>query len=161
MRNMFIHSDIYIFEMMNLSCCNIHCLLHDFEILYLAICNFRSDMRMQYAFFLKSGRPLKDEFRFRKTDIPHLAEALGIPEKFTCSQGTTTDGIEGLCVVLKRLSYTCRYSDLIPRFGQPVPVLSMINNTVLDYIYNAHSHRITQWNHSIVDPVNLERYLKT
>ena len=50
-------------------------------------------------------------------------------------------------------SYPCRYSDLIPRFGRPVPVLSMINNTVLDFIYNAHSHRITQWNHSI-----LERY---
>ena len=39
-----------------------------------------------------------------------------------------------------------------------MPVLSMINNTVLDYIYDAHSHRITQWNHSILDPVNLERY---
>ena len=100
----------------------------------------------------------KAEFRFRKTDIPLLAEALRIPEKFTCSQGTTSDGIEGLCMVLKRLSYPCRYSDLIPRFGRPVPVLSMINNAVLDYIYDAHSHRITQWNNMILDPVNLERY---
>ena len=64
----------------------------------------------------------KAEFRFRKTDIPLLAEALRIPEKFTCSQGTTSDGIEGLCMVLKRLSYPCRYSDLIPRFGWPVPI---------------------------------------
>ena len=100
----------------------------------------------------------KAEFRFSKPDIPLLAEALGIPEKFTCSQGTTSDGIEGLCMVLKRLSYPCRYSDLIPRFGRPVPVLSMINNTVLDYIYDAHSHRITQWNHSILDPANLQIY---
>ena len=61
-------------------------------------------------------------------------------------------------MVLKRLSYPCRYSDLIPRFGRPVPVLSMINNAVLDYIYDAHSHRITQWNNMILDPVNLERY---
>ena len=28
----------------------------------------------------------------------------------------------------------CRYSDLIPRFGRPVPELSMICNIVLDYI---------------------------
>ena len=99
----------------------------------------------------------KAEFRFSKPDIPLLAEALGIPEKFTCSQGTTSDGIEGLCMVLKRLSYPCHYSDLIPRFGRPVPVLSMINNDVLDFIYSAHSHRITQWNNMILDLVNQER----
>ena len=39
-------------------------LLPDLEILYLAIRNFRSDMRMQNAFFLKSGRPLHEAFSF-------------------------------------------------------------------------------------------------
>ena len=34
----------------------------------------------------------------------------------------------------------------------------MIYNIVLDYIYNAHGHRISQWNHTILDPVSLERY---
>ena len=34
----------------------------------------------------------------------------------------------------------------------------MIYNIVLDYIHNTHGHRITQWNHTILDPVNLERY---
>ena len=42
----------------------------------------------------------KAEFRFGKTHILLLAEALGIPEKFTCSQGTTSDGIEGIYLVL-------------------------------------------------------------
>ena len=32
----------------------------------------------------------KAEFRFRKEDIPVLAEALGIPETFTCSQGSVS-----------------------------------------------------------------------
>ena len=36
--------------------------------------------------------------------------------------------------------------------------LSMIYNIVLDYIYNTHGHRISQWNHTILDPVSLERY---
>ena len=48
--------------------------------------------------------------------------------------------------------------DAIPRFGRPVPAQSMIYNIVLDYIYNTHGHRISQWNHKILDPVNLERY---
>ena len=34
----------------------------------------------------------------------------------------------------------------------------MIYNVVLDYIYNAKGHRIGQWNHTILDPVSLERY---
>ena len=100
----------------------------------------------------------KAEFRFAKRDIPILAEALGIPEKFICHQGTRSEGIEGPCMLLKRLTYPCRYSDLIPRFGRPVPVLSMISNTVLDFIYNELGDKITQWDNSLLNPVNLEVY---
>ena len=59
----------------------------------------------------------KAEFRFAKLDIPLLAEALGIPEKFICHQGTRSEGTEGLCMLLKRLTYPCHYSDLIPGLG--------------------------------------------
>ena len=31
------------------------------------------------------------------------------------------DGMEGLRMLLKRLAYPYRYSDMIPRFGLPVP----------------------------------------
>ena len=60
----------------------------------------------------------KAEFRFTKSEIPRLAEALDIPGTFFCHQGTTAPRIEGLCLVLRRLTYPCRYSDLIPRFGR-------------------------------------------
>ena len=42
-----------------------------------------------------------------------------------CSQGTIFGGLEGLCILLRRLAYPCRYSDLLQRFGRPVPELSM------------------------------------
>ena len=45
-------------------------------------------------------------------------------------------------MALKRFSYPCRYSDMIPRFAKPVPVLSMITNTVVDFIYDMQGHRI-------------------
>ena len=93
----------------------------------------------------------KAEFRSHKEDIPVLAEVLGLPETFTCSQGSVTNGIEGLCIMLKRFSYPCRYSDLIPRFGHAVPVMSMICNTVVDFVYNLHGHRITEYNHNLLD----------
>ena len=100
----------------------------------------------------------KAEFRFEKGDLPVLVNVLGIPNQFTCSQRTVSDGMEGLCMVLRRMAYPCRYSDLIPRFGRPVPVLSMICNRVIDYIYDSHVHRLTSWNPQLLDPTSLEMY---
>ena len=45
---------------------------------------------------------------------------------------------------------------MIARFGKPVPVLCMINNYMMDYIYQARSHRVLQWNDSILNPHSLE-----
>ena len=45
------------------------------------------------------------EFRFRKSDIPVLKEAMGLPDSYTCEQGTVCDGIESLCLLLRRLAY--------------------------------------------------------
>ena len=39
-------------------------------------------------------------FRFKTAEIPVLARAMDIPEKFTCQQGTICDVIEGLCILL-------------------------------------------------------------
>ena len=100
----------------------------------------------------------KAEFRFEKSDLHDVAEALQIPETFRCQQRSICDGMEGLCMVLKRFAYPCRYSDMISRFAKPVPVLSMITNTVVDYIYDRHSHRLTQWNNTILGPQQLEEY---
>lgn len=76
------------------------------------------------------------EFRVEKWHIPLLADRLQIPPTFQCPQRSVCDGIEGLCMLLKRLAYPCRYSDMVHRFARPVPVLSMITNTVLDYVYD-------------------------
>ena len=73
------------------------------------------------------------EFRFRKTDIPWLSQALRIPEVIICHQGTICEGTEGLCMLLKRLCYPCRYNDMVHLFARPVPVLCMITNKVLDF----------------------------
>ena len=100
------------------------------------------------------------EFRFHKNDVPILLEALQRPQSFTCHQGTICDEIEALCITLRRFAYPCRYSDLIPRFGRPVPELSMISNLVMDTIYQEHNHRVTQWNNTLLNPPLLESYTR-
>jgi len=58
------------------------------------------------------GAERKSEFRVEKREIPLLAEALGLPDTFSCFQRSVADGSEGLCMVLKRRSFPCRYSDI-------------------------------------------------
>ena len=58
------------------------------------------------------------EFRVSKNDIERLANVLLIPPKIICSQRTICDDIEGLCTLLKRLSYPCRLTDMVPLFGR-------------------------------------------
>jgi len=98
------------------------------------------------------------EFRFHKNDVPIALQALPLPQSFACHQGRSCDGIEVLCVTLRRFAYPCRYSDLIPRFGRPVPELSMISNLVVDTIYQEHNHRLSHWNHTLLNPTLLESY---
>ena len=106
----------------------------------------------------QSEAECRANFRVEKHHIPLVEDALQIPQYFVCDQGTVCEGTEGLCMLLKRYSFPCRYSDMIPIFGRPVPELCMICNTVTDWIYAHHSHRITQWDRSILNPLELEKY---
>ena len=89
--------------------------------------------------------------------MPVLAEALGVPPVFRCSQRSVFDGMEGLCMLLKRLVYPCRYSDIIPRFGQHVHEISM-TNVVLDWIYNKHGHHLADFNQPFLPRASLRTY---
>ena len=98
------------------------------------------------------------DFRFKKNEILALARVLNLPGKFTCNQGTVCESIEALCIVLRRFAYPCRFSDLVPQFGQPVPELSMITNTVVDFIFQNHGEKLTTWNHALLNPQSLRLY---
>lgn len=74
------------------------------------------------------------ELRFRKSDLPALLVCFQIPEKIVCSQRTTCSGIEALCILLKRLAYPCRYTDMISRFERNPTELRLIFNTLLQTV---------------------------
>ena len=65
------------------------------------------------------SRECKSEFRLEKEDIPFVADALQVPARLRCPQGTVSGGIEGFCILLKSLAYSCRYFDLVERFFLP------------------------------------------
>lgn len=112
----------------------------------------------KFSLLNKDAAECKADFRVEKEDISFLIDALRIPPTFVCSNGTVCDGTEGLCILLKRFAYPCRYSDMIPIFGRSVPELSMISNEVTDWLYANHGHRVTHWNHDILSPALLDVY---
>ena len=98
------------------------------------------------------------ELRFLKNDIYNLQEILGIPEEIKCYNRLVVDGIEALCILLKRFAYPVRYSDMIPRFGRPVPQYSIITNHVMNLIDQGHGHRLTTFMQPLLSPANLLSY---
>ena len=58
---------------------------------------------------------------------------MDVPEVIACGHGTVCDGIEGLCILLKRLTFPCRYTDMIPVFGRSLTEICLIFNTISDH----------------------------
>ena len=50
--------------------------------------------------------------------MERLRNSLQIPERYTCSQGTVVDGMEALLIMLRRLAYPNRWTDLTHVFGR-------------------------------------------
>ena len=82
------------------------------------------------------------DFRFEKEHILRLTQALGITRKVICSQRSTCDGVEATCILLKRLAFPCRYSDMVSSFGRNPTEICLIFNRVLDIVYDAHHNRL-------------------
>ena len=58
----------------------------------------------------------------------------------------------------KTVAYPCCYADMIQCFGKPVPELCRITNTMLDWIFDNHSHRILNWNANVLNSHFIEVY---
>lgn len=102
-------------------------------------------------------------FRFTKFQILTLVKLLKIPPTFTvykhrCSgmhasilsfamkPTTLVAGLEGLCIVLRRLSYPNRLCDLVKMFHRDPTTLSRIFNYMLKFIYCRHKQRVQSLN---------------
>lgn len=96
------------------------------------------------------------EFRFARNDIYRLKEVFHFPESFTCYNGTVYDSVEALCIFLKRFAYPCRYLDILPRFGRPVPQLCMISNHLMNILYESWHHLLGNLQQNWLATNNLE-----
>ena len=109
--------------------------IDDEEFLVLHQANPRKNVQYQvpyqkYERFNLEAMPedeCKVDFRFDKQDVYRLGAALNLPKVFKCQNGVLIGSTEARCICLRRFAYTCRYADLVPRFGRPVSVNNRIN----------------------------------
>ena len=87
-----------------------------------------------------------------------MLDIFQFPDCFTCYNGTVYDSTEALCIFLKRFAYPCRYLDMMPRFGRPVPQLSMISNHVMNILYESWSHLLQSFQQDWLSINNLETF---
>ena len=98
------------------------------------------------------------EFRFKKQDIYRLAAALHLPNIIKLENGVVFQPVEALCICLKRFTYPCRYADLLPRFGRPVPQLCMVTNHMVDYLFNRYGDLLQNLDQPWLAPHHLQMY---
>ncbi len=91
-----------------------------------------------------SNEECRHNFRFNKEDIYVLCTLLGLPVHYKSARNRIVwSGLDGLCVVLRRLAYPNHLGDLVPMFGRSVSEISEIFNCTLHDLHTMHSHRIS------------------
>ena len=103
----------------------------------------------------------RTEFRFIQSHINELAVVLNMPDKIVTQERLTCTGLEGLCILLKRLAFPCRYTDMVPLFGRNQTELCLIFNHVLNFVYDNHQHRLSSWNQWFLLPHTLQTFCES
>ena len=70
-------------------------------------------------------------------------------------------GTEATCILLKRYAYPIRFGDMVPRFGRPVPQLSMITTEMTELVYSMCNHKLRSFQQPWLAPDQLERFAQT
>ncbi|KAF0744168.1 hypothetical protein Ae201684P_018794 [Aphanomyces euteiches] len=75
-------------------------------------------------------------FRFRKCNVLKLLELSGLESQYWLPNRVSFSGVEGVCVLLRRMAYPGRFCDLSFFFGRHPSVLCAIFGFMVQYFYN-------------------------
>jgi hypothetical protein len=83
---------------------------------------------------------------------------LELPEELLISNGLKCSGIEALCVMLRRMAYPNRLTDLVAIFGLHETHLSSIFNLVVKHVHDRFGYLLTDLNQPWLAEEELRRY---
>ena len=95
---------------------------------------------------------------FKENTVFRLCEALSLPTRFVCSNGTLMSLTDGVQLLLRRLLYLNRLNGMKTVFNSSKFELSYISNTVMDYPYHTHLGKIIDLDQSWLDEEHMWLY---
>lgn len=81
-------------------------------------------------------------FRFRKSDLHVLYNALNLPAIIVLSNGCTCSGQYAFCMMLYRLAYPTTLFRMQTLFGREYSQISRIFNYIINIVYQQHRHKV-------------------
>ena len=78
-------------------------------------------------------------FRATRLEILDLTRRV-LPPTFCTSSRDNVNAVEGLCIVMRRLAFPCRWLDLVPVFGRSKGSLSRIFKATMLLLMQLHGH---------------------
>ncbi len=91
---------------------------------------------------LKSGSWCLDKLRMLSGDVIILCQVLGIPQEFRTRNRDNASGVDALCMLLYRLSWPRKYSDLRETFGGSAHRIARISNAMAVYLCNKYKNKL-------------------
>ena len=98
------------------------------------------------------------DLRFRKDDIPRIVNSLVVGDEIVTYNRVRCSSLEAVCLLLRRLAFPCRFTDLIPKFGRPKEVLCVIFNHMLNCLYERFGHLFTSFDQPWYSQPNLAMF---
>ncbi|KAE9057833.1 hypothetical protein PF010_g31226 [Phytophthora fragariae] len=95
-------------------------------------------LKGSFNFNALSDGDCRFNFRFWKTDMIRLHKALSLEEDYKLPSRVRVGGMEGLCIMLRRLAYPGRYGDLAVMFGRSPTALCLIFRYMVDLIHTKY-----------------------
>ena len=97
-------------------------------------------------------------FRFSKSQIYRLCDLLEFPDWLITEKGSKIKGIEGLCLLLRRLAYPQRLHDDIKLFGYSAPELSRFFNASLFHVHDRFQHLLVDLNQPWITAAEVQKW---
>ena len=87
----------------------------------------------------------KRQLRFLLSHMYDFKKVLNIPGKIVTFQRIVSSGFDALCVLLKRLAFPCRYTDMVHSWLLTCSIISTLNTIIVcnhgtNIFYNQQSY---------------------
>ncbi|KAG0434743.1 hypothetical protein HPB47_018909 [Ixodes persulcatus] len=122
---------------------------------------FRS--RRRYLDVLNiDSEAFRQQFRFEQMDLSELYSALRVPDTIRTAQNVAIHGQEGLCILLRRLSYLNRLCDPDGMFGHHSSTLSSATTVVLNHLTSISGQLTANlYSSHVVNRASLDEFSET